>query len=96
MLSPGTVVCWQATRRQSSLRGSIIAVVKAGTAPAQVAPELLGLKTTQVKFGDPSRPRAQAHYVVKREERNDRGADQCCYYLPLVQSVKSVREGAES
>lgn len=91
MLTPGTAVCWSAPRRQTTLRGRIVAVVQAGTAPAQVAPELVGLKTTQVKFSGLSRPRVHMHYVVMREERNDHGTDQCCYYLPLAQAVESVR-----
>ena len=94
MLTPGTAVCWQAARRHARLRGQIVAVVEAGTAPAQPAPEPIGLKTTQVKFGDPSRPRAHAHYLVKREEQNLRGGEQINYYLPLVCSVESVRGGA--
>ena len=43
--------------RDVFLRGRIVAVVEAGMTPVQAAPELLGLKTTQVKFSDPSRPR---------------------------------------
>lgn len=57
MLTPGTAVCWQAARKQTALRGRIVAVVEAGIAPAQAAPELIGLKTTQVKFSGLSRPR---------------------------------------
>lgn len=91
MLSPGTAVCWQAPRHQSCLRGRIVAHVKPGTSPIQVAPELAGLKSTQVKFGDPSRPRMQAHYLICREERNDRGTDQAIYYLPSVRMVAPVR-----
>lgn len=91
MLKPGTTVCWRAPRRQAALRGRIVAVVQAGTAPAQVAPELIGLKTTQVKFSDLSRPRTHLHYVVKREEQTDRGVEHSCYYLPLACSVESVR-----
>ena len=47
MLPLGTAVCWQAARKQKALRGRIVAVVNGGTAPAQAAPELIGLKTTQ-------------------------------------------------
>lgn len=90
MLNPGTAVCWQATRCRSCLRGRIVAHVKPGTSPAQVAPELAGLKSTQVKFGDPSRPRMQAHYLICREERNERGIDQAIYYLPPARSVEPV------
>lgn len=92
MLSPGTAVCWQAARSQSCLRGRIVAHVQPGTSPAEVAPELTGLKSTQVKFGDPSRPRIQAHYLICREERNERGTDQEIYYLPPVRSVEPVCE----
>ncbi len=92
MLSPGTAVCWQAARQKSCLRGRIVAHVKPGTSPAQVAPELVGLKSTQVKFGDPSRPRVQAHYLICREERNDRDMDQVIYYLPPARVVEPVRE----
>ena len=91
MMVPGTAVCWQAARRYAALRGRIIAVVEAGMTPVQAAPELLGLKTTQVKFSDPSRPRAQRHYVIKREEENQRGAWQVVYYLPPARCVASVR-----
>lgn len=91
MLTPGTAVCWRAPRRQAALRGRIVAVVRAGTAPAQAAPELVGLKTTQVRFSGLSRPRTHTHYVVMREERNDHGVDHCCYYLPLAQAVETVR-----
>jgi hypothetical protein len=94
MLPVGTAVCWQAARKQTALRGRIIAVVQAGTAPAQAAPELLGLKTTQVKFGDPSRPRRRPHYLIKREEENHRGARQSVYYLPPATSVETVRGAA--
>lgn len=92
MLSPGTAVCWQAARHQSCLRGRIVAHVRPGTAPVQAAPELAGLKSTQVKFGDPSRPRMEAHYLIRREERNDRGTDQDIYYLPLASLVEPVRK----
>lgn len=91
MLPLGTAVCWQAARKQKALRGRIVAVVTGGTAPAQAAPELIGLKTTQVKFGDPSRPRTQTHYLIIREEENDRGARQSVYYLPPARSVQTVR-----
>lgn len=96
MLTPGTAVCWQVARRHTALRGRIIAVVEAGTAPSHAAPELVGLKTTQLKFNNPSRPRAHAHYVIKREEENQRGAVHSVYYLPPARSVASVRgEGAD-
>lgn len=91
MLTPGTAVCWQAARRQAALRGRIVAVVQAGTAPAQAAPELVGLKTTQIKFSDPSKPRMHAHYVIKREEENERGASHNVYYLPPARRVATVR-----
>lgn len=91
MLTPGMAVCWQAARRYAALRGRIVAVVEAGTAPAQAAPELRGLKTTQIRFTDPSRPRASRHYVIKREEENQRGAVQNVYYLPPARCVTSVR-----
>ena len=95
MLTPGTAVCWQVARRHAALRGRIIAVVEAGTAPTHAAPELVGLKTTQVKFNHPSRPRTQLHYVIKREEENQRGAVHSVYYFPPARSVASVRgEGA--
>ncbi len=93
MLAPGTAVCWTASR-DGSLRGRIVAAVTAGTPPADVAPELIDLKTTQRKFGDPRRPRCQDHYVIRREERNGRGEDQNIYYLPTAQSVQPVRKGA--
>lgn len=93
MLTPGTAVCWRAARKNTALRGQIVAVVHAGTAPAQAAPELIGLKTTQVKFKDLAKPRVRPHYVVKREECGERGIEQCCYYLPAVNSVHSVRGG---
>lgn len=91
MLTPGTAVCWHVARRHTALRGRIIAVVEAGTAPTHAAPELLGLKTTQLKFNYPSRPRTHAHYVIKREEENQRGAVHNVYYLPPARSVASVR-----
>lgn len=93
MLPPGTAVCWRAARRHAALRGQIVAVVHSGTAPAQAAPELIGLKTTQVKFSNLSKPRVHPHYVVKREECNHRGVEQNCYYLPIASSVQSVRGG---
>lgn len=93
MLTPGMAVCWQAARRYAALRGRIVAVVEAGTAPAHAAPELVGLKTTQVRFSDPSRPRTSRHYVIKREEENQRGAVQSVYYLPPARCVASVRGG---
>lgn len=95
MLTPGTAVCWQVARRHTALRGRIIAVVEAGTAPTHAAPELVGLKTTQLKFNYPTRPRTQIHSVIKREEENQRGAVHSVYYLPPARSVASVRgEGA--
>lgn len=94
MLTPGTAVCWRAARKHTALRGQIVAVVHAGTAPVQVAPELIGLKTTQVKFNNLAKPRVRPHYVVKREECSERGVEQSCYYLPAVSSVQSVRGGS--
>ena len=94
MLPPGTTVCWTAARRHATLRGRIVAVVGAGTTPAQAAPEIIGLKTTQVKFSGLFKPRRYPHYVIMREERNDHGVDQCCYYLPLAHGVESVRGGS--
>lgn len=91
MLTPGTAVCWQVARRHTALRGRIIAVVEAGTAPTHAAPELVGLKTTQLKFNYPSRPRTHIHYVIKREEENQRGAVHSVYYLPPARNVASVR-----
>lgn len=91
MLSPGTIVCWKAARRDATLRGRIVAVVEADTTPAQAAPEIVGLKTTQVKFSGLHKPRLHPHYVVMREERTERGADQSRYYLPLAYGVESVR-----
>lgn len=81
---------WQLVRRNTALRGRVIAVVAAGTAPTQAAPELLGLKYTQVKFSDPTKPRTRPHYVIKREEENQRGAIQSVYYLPPARSVAAV------
>lgn len=95
MLSPGTAVCWKAARHQTRLRGRIVAHIEAGSAPAQVAPELIGLKTTQVRFSNPRQPRQQAHYLIRREERNERGMDQCVYYLPAAGLVEPVREKQE-
>lgn len=95
MLTPGTAVCWRAARRHTALRGQIVAVVHAGTAPAQVAPELTRLKTTQVKFSNLSKPRVHPHYVVKREECSPRGVEHSCYYLPPASAVQSVRGGRE-
>lgn len=92
MLSPGTAVCWKAARHHSRLRGRIVALVEAGRAPAQIAPELIGLKTTQVRFSDPRQPRQQAHYLIRREERNQLGVDQNVYYLPAAGLVEPVRE----
>lgn len=93
MLRPGSAVCWQAARRYAALRGRVVAVVEAGTAPEQAAPELRGLKTTQIKFSDPNRPRTCRHYVIQREEENLRGAVQTVYYLPPERCVASVRGG---
>ena len=90
MLTPGTAVCWRAARKQTALRGRIVAVVEAGIAPAQAAPELIGLKTTQVKFSDLLRPRVHPHYLVMREEQTQRGAEHSCYYLPLACRVDAV------
>ena len=92
MLSPGTAVCWKAARHHSRLRGRVVAHIEAGSSPAQVAPELIGLKTTQVCFSDPRRPRQQAHYLIRREERNGRGMDQDVYYLPAARLVEPVRD----
>lgn len=92
MLSPGTAVCWKAARHHSRLRGRIVALVEAGRAPAQIAPELIGLKTTQVRFSDPRQPRQQAHYLIRREERNGLGVDQNVYYLPAAGLVEPVRD----
>ncbi len=96
MLTPGTAVCWQAARKQTALRGRIVAVVEAGIAPAQAAPELIGLKTTQVKFNDLLKPRVHPHYLVMREEQTQRGAEHSCYYLPLACRVESVRGGSRA
>lgn len=95
MLSPGTAVCWKAARHHCRLRGRVVAYVEAGSSPAQVAPELIGLKTTQVCFSDPRQPRQQAHYLIRREERNQRGTDQNVYYLPAARLVEPVRDREE-
>ena len=92
LLKPGTAICWATTKTNCSLRGRIVAAVAAGTPPAEVAPELIGVKSTQLRFGDPRRPRCQDHYVVRREERNGRGVDHNVYYLPTAQSVQTVRK----
>lgn len=92
MLSPGTAVCWKAARHHSRLRGRVVALIEAGRAPAQVAPELIGLKTTQVRFSNARQPRQHAHYLIRREERNQLGVDQIVYYLPAASRVEPVRE----
>ena len=94
MLAPGTAVCWPTAKHDGSLRGRVVAGVEAGTPPADVAPELIGIKSTQLRFGDPRRPRCQAHYVIRREERDSRGEDKNVYYLPAAQLVQAVRKGA--
>lgn len=90
MLALGTAVCWSASQIGASLRGKIVAHILPGISPAQAAPEIVGLKWTQVKFGDPHRPRAKSHYLVRREERGECGKDRVTYYLPLVSAVQPV------
>ena len=92
-MDEGTLNEWMVQPGDTVNRGQIVAVVHSGTAPAQAAPELIGLKTTQVKFSNLSKPRVHPHYVVKREECNHRGVEQNCYYLPIASSVQSVRGG---
>ncbi len=93
-LRPGTAVCWTATKREGSLRGRIVTAVKAGTPPAEAAPELTSVKSTQLKFGGLGKPRCQDHYLIRREVRTGRGMDLDVYYLPTVQAVQSVRDRA--
>ncbi len=93
-LTPGTAVCWTAPKREGSLRGRIVTAVTAGTPPAEAAPELTSVKSTQLKFKDMGKPRCQDHYLIRREVRTGRGTDLDVYYLPTVQSVQPVREVA--
>ena len=46
----------------------------------------------QLKFNLPKPARTHIHYVIKREEENQRGAVHSVYYLPPARNVASVRE----